>query len=166
MRELYSRLSNKKYLIVLDNVVHEDEWYSDLYVPSTDSYTTDSTISSIRLSHGLPKEGGGAVIVTSRPEDVAINMVGEQNLLRLQPSFDEEEIWSIFMDSVRRKEFVTSDHHPTLSRMKDEIVDRCDGLPLAARTLAEIISIQLGKEGYVVSFSKLNLEILGLSLVF
>ncbi|XP_059653309.1 disease resistance RPP13-like protein 4 [Cornus florida] len=120
-----TELLGKKYLIVLDNVCTE-------YIS--------------RFTHGLPKGVGGAIIVTSRFEDVAISMVGEKNLLRLEPTFDAEALWSTFIDSIRRKRYVTKDHHQAFLRMKDEIIYRCEGLPLAAKTLAEVISTQLGKK--------------------
>ncbi|KAA8525211.1 hypothetical protein F0562_006925 [Nyssa sinensis] len=97
------------------------------------------------LSHSLPKGSGGAIIVTSRLEEVASRMVGEQNLVRLQPTLDAKACWSIFMDSIRRKEYLTCDNVSAIEKMKDDIVDTCDGLPLAAITLAEIISIRMGK---------------------
>ncbi|XP_059653310.1 disease resistance RPP13-like protein 4 [Cornus florida] len=72
LQDLDAKLFGRKYLIVLDNVCTED-------------------IS--RFTHGLPKGVGGAIIVTSRFDDVAINMVGEKNLLRLEPIFDAEALW-------------------------------------------------------------------------
>ncbi|XP_059653308.1 putative disease resistance protein RGA1 isoform X2 [Cornus florida] len=146
LTELHNLLLGKKYLIVLDNVCHLNEWYSDLTSNQNNNGTTATDLS--RFSHGLAKGVGGAIIVTSRFEEVAISMVGEKNLLRLEPTFDAEALWLTFMDSIRRKKYLTSYHHQVLSRMKDEIIYRCEGLPLAAKTLAEVISIQLAKKEY------------------
>ncbi|XP_059623488.1 putative disease resistance protein RGA1 isoform X2 [Cornus florida] len=141
LKELHDQLCSHKYLIVLDNVWHiNHDLSSNLNMDDTECFS--------HLFRSLPKGGDGAIIVTSRMEEVAISMVGEQNLLKLQPTFNAEAVWSIFMDSVQRKRVLDSYHHQRLLGMKDEIIYRCDGLPLAARVLAEIISTQIGKEEY------------------
>ncbi|XP_059651335.1 putative disease resistance protein RGA1 [Cornus florida] len=151
LRKLNAQLSSRKYLIVLDHVWHQDEWYSDL--SSDPKYMDGAATCFTRLTHGLPKGGGGAIIVTSRLDEVATSMVGEHKpghtlLIRLEPSiFNEEALGSTFMDSILRKKFEGSDHYQTVLRMKKEIVDRCDGLPAAAKTLAEVIYIQAGQNG-------------------
>ncbi|KAA8531091.1 hypothetical protein F0562_005800 [Nyssa sinensis] len=138
--QLRGRLLRKRFLIVLDGVWRINDWYSNLGCV----WETDSESNYSSLSHGLPKGSGGAILVTSRLEEVARSMVGEQNLYRIPPLSDGESIWSIFMDSVEKTQLI-SIQHPTLLRMKDEIVDNCDGLPLAAKTLGEIISRQIHK---------------------
>uniref|UniRef100_A0A5B7AHS5 NB-ARC domain-containing protein n=1 Tax=Davidia involucrata TaxID=16924 RepID=A0A5B7AHS5_DAVIN len=141
LRALHQNLLNRRYLIVLDGMWHVSDWCAHL----------NSTIQmdgAHNLGQGLPKGSGGAIIVTTRFEEVGRHMVGEHNLVRLQPTLDAESCWSIFMDSIGRKEYLTSDHISTMKRMKGEIVDNCDGLPLAARTLAEVISIRIGKEEF------------------
>ncbi|KAA8525206.1 hypothetical protein F0562_006930 [Nyssa sinensis] len=106
----------------------------------------DHASNSSNLSHGLPKGSGGAIIVTSRLKKVAHGMVGEHNLVQLYPTLDEESCWSIFMDSVGRKSRMFTENIGAMKRMKEEIVDNCGGLPLAAMTLAEVISIQMSNE--------------------
>ncbi|XP_057980638.1 uncharacterized protein LOC131166265 isoform X5 [Malania oleifera] len=97
------------------------------------------------LSSGLPKGGGGAIIVNSRLEEVASGMVGEHRLHHVQPILDEESCWSIIMDSIEKLDLIGLDD-PVLLNMKDEIVDKCSGLPLAAKILGKIISARIEKD--------------------
>ncbi|KAA8525210.1 hypothetical protein F0562_006926 [Nyssa sinensis] len=145
LRALYDNLRDKRYLIVLDNVWHESNWYANL----NSLLQMDDASNSSNLSHGLPKGSRGAIIVTSRLKKVAHGMVGEHNLVQLHPTLDEESCWSIFMDSVRRKsDMLSYENIGAMKRMKEEIVDNCGGLPLATMTLAEFISIQMAKRKY------------------
>lgn len=121
-------LSAKRYLIVMDDVWHISEFYSDLGSAVQD-----------RLSYGLPKCSGGAVIVTTRIPEVAEVMVGRNNLITVKP-MDTESCWRIFMDTIKdNKEVLNMSTHETLVKIKNEIKDQCYGLPLAAKELAGII---------------------------
>ncbi|PRQ59693.1 putative diacylglycerol kinase, catalytic domain, cullin [Rosa chinensis] len=121
-------LSGKGYLIVLDDVWHISEFYSDLGCTFQD-----------RLSYGLPKGSGGAVIVTTRIPEVAEHMVGRNNLITVEP-LDTESCWRIFMETIKdNKEVLNISTHETLDKIKNEIKDQCYGLPLAAKELAGII---------------------------
>ncbi|KAA8531350.1 hypothetical protein F0562_006059 [Nyssa sinensis] len=145
LHALYDNLRDRRYLIVLDNVWHESNWYANL----NSLLQMDGASNSSNLSHGLPKGSGGAIIVTSRLKKVAHGMVGEHNLVQLHPTMDEESCWSIFIDSVRRKKkYLISENIRAMKRMKEEIVDNCGGLPLAVMTLAEVISIQMAKKEF------------------
>ncbi|PQQ02156.1 uncharacterized protein Pyn_14428 [Prunus yedoensis var. nudiflora] len=114
-------LSGKRYLIVLDDVCHQHITIEE------------------RLWHGLPKCGGGAVIVTSRSAEVANKLVKQNNLVIVEP-LDKEKCWLIFLETINEKDFSSIAHRETLKRIEDEIKDQCHGLPLAAKTLAEIIA--------------------------
>ncbi|KAA8525213.1 hypothetical protein F0562_006923 [Nyssa sinensis] len=142
LHALYDNLRDRRYLIVLDNVWHESNWYANL----NSLLQMDGAGNSSNLSNGLPKGSGGAIIVTSRLKKVAHGMVGEHNLVQLHPTLDEESCWSIFMDSIRRKSYIFSRNIGAMKRMKEEIVDNCGGLPLAAMILAEVISLQMAKK--------------------
>ncbi|KAG1347199.1 putative Disease resistance RPP13-like protein 4 [Cocos nucifera] len=133
MFALHLQLMGKRYLIVFDDVWSNDEWYENL-----DSGLPRDGEWADRLAFGLPKGSGGGVIVTSRLEEVAVKMVGEENLYHLQPLTDRESCWAIFMDSLT-KDGRMSDH-PTITGMKKEILDNCSGLPLAAKTVGEILN--------------------------
>ncbi|PQQ02896.1 hypothetical protein Pyn_40002 [Prunus yedoensis var. nudiflora] len=100
-----------------------------------------------RLSHGLPKGSGGVVIVTSRIPEVVDAMVvpaegSDQHynslIIPLEP-LDRQNCWDIFKYTVFGyiPDFEYQQH---LEKVESEIKDLCCGLPLAARTLAEIMS--------------------------
>ncbi|CAB4304399.1 unnamed protein product [Prunus armeniaca] len=148
LERLNQHLSDKRYLIVLDDVWHMNDFYSDLghreqllEVQEGDKKVGD------RLSHGLPKGSGGAVIVTSRIPEVVEAMVvpaegSDQRynslVIPLQ-RLDRQSCWDIFKYTVfgYLPDFEYQQH---LEKFESEIKDLCYGLPLAARTLAEIMS--------------------------
>ena len=143
LHALHLELVGKRYLIVFDDARDTDTFYEEL----NSSLTRDGNWDS--LAYGLPKGCGGAVIVTSRNEEFAENMVGEENLRCLLPRTDPESFWLIFKDAVEqgtdekeRKQFNPSNAQD----LKKQILQKCDGLPLAAKMLGEIMREQLQNE--------------------
>ncbi|KAF5181063.1 Disease resistance rpp13-like protein [Thalictrum thalictroides] len=136
---LNKHLSGKKYLIVFDNVWHINSWYEQLgnWQLQIDEECDD------RLDYGLPKGYGGGIIVTGRLQQVVQKMVGKDNLFQL-PVLDSDSCWKIFMAAVNQS-IITPEVHPTITKMKHEIEDKCYGLPLAAKTLGEIISDKIAQ---------------------
>ncbi|KAL2530651.1 NB-ARC domain-containing protein [Forsythia ovata] len=141
----------RKCLIVLDGVRHKIEGL-------------DTFIQGI-----LDGPVNGSVIVTStHVEAKKILLPVEKNsyLHPIEP-LREEDCWRIFEDSIKRKnfgryypiergKFITFDgealsqrNTEILSNMKNEILNRCNGLPLAVKILAEIIPLQLWKKDYI-----------------
>ncbi|XP_061987902.1 putative disease resistance protein RGA3 [Rosa rugosa] len=112
LERLKQLLSGKRYLIVLDDVCHQHINIME------------------RLVSGLPKESGGAVIVTSRLKEVAQKNIGEQQYLI--PVEAQEDICSKIIE-----ETIQSDEG--LPMTKKEMKDQCHGLPLVAETLAHFI---------------------------
>ncbi|KAL7203315.1 hypothetical protein ACSBR2_016584 [Camellia fascicularis] len=161
LHKLHSRLDKNKYLIVLDNVWHASDWYFDL--DSNSKLQMEGNENYTHLSHGLPRRSGGAIIVTSRLKEVASKMVGKRNLYPLEPTLDTDSCWSIVLDSIEKK---ISDHSPKekisdhwiLEKIKDDMVDRCGGLPLAAKTLADIISDQILRDPRPIEMFRLVLD--------
>ncbi|KAI3457626.1 hypothetical protein Pfo_014289 [Paulownia fortunei] len=106
---------------------------------------------------GLVLRRGGEIIVISRLEGVVKGILSDQGnfyLHRMEP-VSPDNCWRIFEDSIGRKLLTTSDGEPmslektqVFSEMKDEIMEQCDGLPLAAKALAEVISFGLGKKDF------------------
>ncbi|PQQ00305.1 hypothetical protein Pyn_16485 [Prunus yedoensis var. nudiflora] len=139
LERLNQHLSGKSYLIVLDDVWHMNDFYSDLGLQVQEVGN--------RLSHGLPKGSGGAVIVTSRipevVEAVVVPVEGSDqhynSLIIPLETLDRERCWDIFKDTVFGyiPDFEYQQH---LEKVESEIKDLCYGLPSAARTLAEIMS--------------------------
>ncbi|GMP69254.1 hypothetical protein CsSME_00028580 [Camellia sinensis var. sinensis] len=126
LHNMYLYLFNKKYLIVLDN----------MWPASSDDLDFNKYVTP--LWNGFFRGSGSVIIVTSRLKEVASEMVGELNLYELEPILDKESCWHIILDSIRKKYL----YHQILRKMKDDMVDRCGGLPLATKTLAEIISTE------------------------
>ncbi|KAL8458029.1 hypothetical protein ACS0TY_035779 [Phlomoides rotata] len=119
----------KRYLIGLDDAWRMDEWFADLECrgyPTAESFT-----------HGLPKGSGGAVIVTSRGESVIRRMVGEEYVIR--PQLTDDNCWEIFSKAVLQQGKISPDD-PIIMEMEACITKNCEGLPLAAKTLANLIS--------------------------
>lgn len=107
-------LSNENYLIVFDDVW---PWHA--------KFLAEETISS----GGLPRNSGGAVIVTYRLKEVA-EEIGCKNVIHLQHP-ELEDCGKIFQRTLQ--------YDPeTWKRIKFEIECKIGDLPLAAKTLGEI----------------------------
>ncbi|KAL2468740.1 putative disease resistance RPP13-like protein 1 [Forsythia ovata] len=121
----------KKCLVVLDGVWHVIDGLNTLIQDIVDSPIN------------------GSIIITSRrPQVVKKLLPNEKSYLhRIQP-LSRDDCWSVFWHSIERKEFIYDNLREKILEMKDEILGRCDGLPLAVKTLAEIIAIQIGKEDF------------------
>ncbi|KAL6312088.1 hypothetical protein AAG906_015484 [Vitis piasezkii] len=112
--KLKERLSRKKFLLVLDDVWNEDYNIWDLL----------RTPFSVGLN-------GSKIIVTTRIKKVAAVMHSAPIHHLGQLSF--EDCWSLF--AKHAFENGDSSSHPKLEEIGKEIVKKCDGLPLAAKTL-------------------------------
>ncbi|KAJ9687337.1 hypothetical protein PVL29_016001 [Vitis rotundifolia] len=112
--KLKERLSRKKFFLVLDDVWNEN--YNNW-----DRLQTPFTV-------GLP---GSKIIVTTRSDKVASVMRSVRIHHLGQLSFDD--CWSLF--AKHAFENGDSSLHPELQEIGKEIVKKCKGLPLAAKTL-------------------------------
>ncbi|XXG50768.1 hypothetical protein AAC387_Pa02g4703 [Persea americana] len=116
-RRLQEKLGCKKFLLVLDDMWNEDplEWE--------------------RLKGYLRGAQGSKIIVTTRSEKVALIMgtLPLQQLARLS----EDDCWSLFKKRAFAPE--DEDRHPNLITLGKEIVKKCGGLPLAAKTLGSLM---------------------------
>ncbi|CAL5330700.1 unnamed protein product [Camellia sinensis] len=116
--QLKQNLVGKKILIVLDDVW--DKKYNDWKVLKSP------------FNDGAP---GSKIIVTTRDGDVASSMGTVQNhLLR---DLSEHDCWSVFAQHAFGNR--SMDANPNLERIGREIVGKCKGLPLAARTLGDLL---------------------------
>ncbi|PSS12022.1 Disease resistance RPP13-like protein [Actinidia chinensis var. chinensis] len=119
--QLKRTLAGKKFLIVLDDVwdIKYDEW----------------NILKSPFSDGAP---GCKVIVTTRNTEVA-SMMGTVQYHALE-CLPHTECWSIFAQHAFQNKSV--DTNPNLELIGQEIVKKCGGLPLAARTLGGLLQCQ------------------------
>ncbi|RVW66942.1 putative disease resistance protein RGA1 [Vitis vinifera] len=140
LENLGKALKGKRYLMVLDGIwdinIH---WYFKL----------KDKLKSVR--------GDGHVIITSRLPHKARMMVGPHNLYHIQrPLNSMEDMWQ-FEDILGRLERYKL-------KLKDEVIEQCDGLPLAMHTLAPVIDDQIlgGSiyfwKRYVTALVLVNLE--------
>lgn len=128
----------KRYLIVLDDAWDTDLWFQML--GSCFKCEDDKSDWEKRLAYALPKESGGAVIFTTRSEEVGNIMTGRDNLHFLHPFSDPEICWKIFTDEVNRNEI---DEIERLNEKKSELTKKCNGLPLAARVMGQFFAERL-----------------------
>ncbi|GMJ06016.1 hypothetical protein HRI_004270800 [Hibiscus trionum] len=125
---LHLRLKGKKFLLVLDDVKEEDEYYEKL-------------ASCIRDGHGFPKGYGGAVILNGRHEEAIKKIVGERKVHRVELLSGQDDCWKIYQtlalgeDGIHMYGRVEVD--PS-EQVKEELKKKCGGLPLAARIMGEL----------------------------
>ncbi|KAF5952541.1 hypothetical protein HYC85_010485 [Camellia sinensis] len=129
------QLLGKRYLIILDDVWCKDDHDMEFY-----SLLDRDENCCKKLAYGLPKGCGGTVIVTSRAEELAKKIVGEDKLHRLLPILDPESCWKIFKDSAEEGDIKLS---IGLENLKVKIIEKCYGLPLLAKMMGKIASENL-----------------------
>ncbi|MCE3049647.1 hypothetical protein HAX54_045462 [Datura stramonium] len=123
LKRIHEALSNKKYLIVMDDVWSiDDGWWK-------------------RISEGLPKRENqsSCIIITSRNEDVVKRMGVEEEQIHRPKLLSEEEGWLLFC----KVAFVSSKgkcKDPGLERVGKDILTKCGGLPLAIKTIGGLLS--------------------------
>ncbi|TYJ36645.1 hypothetical protein E1A91_A05G321300v1 [Gossypium mustelinum] len=120
--ELKEQLSGKKYLVILDDVWNEN-------------YAVWEQL-SIPFKFGAQNS---KIIVTTRNESVA-------SIMKTVPSYplqtlSNDDCWKLFA----KHAFVgtNSRMHPDLMAIGEAIVKRCNGLPLAAKTLGGLLRCKL-----------------------
>lgn len=133
---LYLQLVGKRYLIVFDDARVTDSWYEQLNSELTGDGKWDQ-----KFAYGLPKGCGGTVIVSTRNEEAAKDMVGEKNLYHLLPLSDPKSCWAIFKDSVEKDGVKFNPSN--VEDLKMEVKKKCAGIPLAAKMMGEIMHKQI-----------------------
>nr|XP_011470648.1 PREDICTED: putative disease resistance RPP13-like protein 1 [Fragaria vesca subsp. vesca] len=116
LEKLSKELAGKKFLIVLDDVWH------------TCSYGQWTTLqASFRVG-----AAGSKIIVTTRDANVA-NMMGDSSPYNLNP-MSEDDCWELFQHHAQLK-----NRPEVVEFLKEKIVQKCNGLPLVARTLGGLL---------------------------
>ncbi|XP_057991162.1 putative disease resistance protein RGA4 isoform X2 [Hevea brasiliensis] len=115
--QLREQLAAKKFLIVLDDVWNKN-------------YNQWDTLRS-SLMCGAP---GSIVIVTTRDEDIARMMktIQYHNL----NCISDEDCWKLFLDHAFDSGSVAD---PKVEVIREKVINKCGGLPLAARTLGGLL---------------------------
>ncbi|KAL0010296.1 hypothetical protein SO802_005404 [Lithocarpus litseifolius] len=118
--EIRDLIKDKKFLLVLDDV-----W--------TENFIDDWEPLSLALKNGAQ---GSSILVTTRNERVA-SMVHSDPTISLD-ALSEEDCWLIFskIAFVDKKEY----QREQLTNLGRELVKRCKGLPLAAKTLGSLMN--------------------------
>ncbi|KAM1456278.1 hypothetical protein ACFX13_005413 [Malus domestica] len=126
LRKLINVLSGKSYLIVLDDVwpyKNKSDWLKD-------------------LCSKLPTSGGksSCIIITTRNKDVAQTMVLRNTQIHYHKRLGKEDSWDLFSEHAFGGTIngeCPGDHYKDVSV---PILDKCDGLPLAIKTLGGLLS--------------------------
>uniref|UniRef100_A0A5B6Z1B4 Putative disease resistance RPP13-like protein 1 n=1 Tax=Davidia involucrata TaxID=16924 RepID=A0A5B6Z1B4_DAVIN len=119
--KLNETLSGKKFLLVLDDVwnkIYDHEWH-------------------LLRSPFRAGAHGSKIIVTTREDEVALQMGGSINQSHHLDKLSNDDCWSIFAQYAFQNRSISE--HPNLESIGKEIVNKCGGLPLAARTLGGLL---------------------------
>jgi disease resistance protein RPM1 len=110
-------LQQKRYLIVLDDVWHIDDWEA--------------------VKNAFPYNSGSRVMLTTRNSEIASASCKEfhGHVHPLNP-LSPEESWTLFC----RKTFGDNSCPPALKTLTDSILARCEGLPLAIVAISGVLA--------------------------
>ncbi|CAL5382912.1 unnamed protein product [Camellia sinensis] len=126
--ELQKALAGRKFLIILDDVWNEDyNAWNVLKKPFNDGAQ------------------GSKVVVTTRNRDIATMMATVE--LHNVKILSDEDCWSLFAQHAFANTSI--DANPNLVSIGKKIVEKCKGLPLAARTLGGLLRNKVRDEEWV-----------------
>jgi len=116
-RRLKEKFTGKKFLLVLDDVWNErqSKW-EDVQKP---------------LIFGGQ---GSRILVTTRSEKVAVTMRSEKHLLQV---LREDYCWDLFAKHAFQSD--NTQPHPEFIEIGKKIVEKCNGLPLALKTMGSLL---------------------------
>ncbi|OVA06858.1 Disease resistance protein [Macleaya cordata] len=136
LQKVRRALMGKSYLIVMDDVWSiENGWWTQIFV-------------------GLPKEGENnynqsqgqknicnrrSIIITTRNEQVAESMGVTKGRIYRPKTLNQKDSWSLF----HKVAFLTGtgiSQDPEFISLGKDIVEKCDGLPLAIKTIGGLLS--------------------------
>ncbi|CAN8325970.1 unnamed protein product [Cochlearia groenlandica] len=143
--KIYRALEKRQFLLLLDDVWEEID--------------LDKT--------GIPRPDGQhkrKVMFTTRSTALCNNM-GAECKLRVE-FLGKQHAWELFCDKVGRKDFLES---PSIRKLAETIVSKCDGLPLALITLGGAMAHRETEEEWIHASEALNrnpAEMKGMNYVF
>eukprot|EP00257_Ricinus_communis_P025158 XP_025012572.1 putative disease resistance protein RGA3 [Ricinus communis] len=137
MQHIRKLLKGKRLLLILDDVWEDG--------PSKWEQMRDSFMSASL---------GSSILVTTRDESVAMNMGCTGDRLFKLGNLFLEECWSIFSEIAFFEK--NNDERVQLEAIGREIVKKCDGLPLAAKTLGNLLRFKDSRQEWQ---SVLNSEV-------
>nr|XP_025635453.1 putative disease resistance RPP13-like protein 1 [Arachis hypogaea] len=116
----WNALAGKNFLVVLDDV-----W-------SSNREAWESFLSPFECG-----SEDGKILVTTRLDPVASMMKTKYNKAHSLSLLDDEQCWSVFAS--RAWDLAESRGHSALEKIGRKIVEKCNGLPLAAQTLGRLL---------------------------
>ncbi|KAG5099293.1 hypothetical protein JHK82_044345 [Glycine max] len=126
--ELKQRLMGKKFLLVLDDVWNENYWsWEALQIP---------------FIYG---SSGSRILITTRSEKVA-SVMNSSQILHLKP-LEKEDCWKLFVNLAFHDKDASK--YPNLVSVGSKIVNKCGGLPLAIRTVGNILRAKFSQHEWV-----------------
>ena len=119
-RKLSKSLAGKRFLLVLDDVwnIKSYEQWNQLRAPFKSG------------------KGGSKIVVTTRDTNVASLMRADNYHHFLRP-LSHDDCWSVFVEHAFESKNV--DEHPNLKSIGEKIVQKCSGLPLAAKMVGGLL---------------------------
>ncbi|XP_048231288.1 putative disease resistance protein RGA1 [Ricinus communis] len=126
--KLWTLLHKRRFLIVLDEVWNEDQDEGDKLEPL--------------FRGGM---GGSKVIITIRSKKVAFFMSSPSCPYYLE-GLAEEDCWKLFEHRAFQQ---GEEHYQNLLPIGKEIIKKCGGLPLAAKTLGSLMRFKRGEKEWL-----------------
>ncbi|GKB07737.1 disease resistance protein, partial [Tanacetum coccineum] len=124
-KHLESKLRGKKYFIIMD----------DIWIENNEMEKWDELCKA--LSCGAK---GSTVMVTTRKKDTAQLMAKIPELQRNVEKLSKEESWSLFEKLAFPGRLEGENVSSELELVGKEIVEKCNGLPLAVKTMGSLMS--------------------------
>ncbi|XP_059632251.1 probable disease resistance protein RXW24L [Cornus florida] len=141
-RELHQVLSEKKCLIVLDDIWEKGDW--DI----------------LKSAFPIGKRSCSKILLTTRNKELALH-VNPHGLLHEPPLLTEGEAWELLQKKALRRAHGSSDNRPLkkIEELGIKMVRHCGGLPLAVVVLGGILVIKHTEEEWEKVHRNINSHI-------
>ncbi|XP_058784899.1 putative disease resistance RPP13-like protein 1 [Vicia villosa] len=121
-------LTGKKYLLVLDDICNGNaDYWEQLLLP---------------FNHG---SFGSKIIVTTRDKEVAY-VLNSTKIFDLQ-QLDKRDCWSLFVTHAFHGK--NTSEYPSLESIGKKIVNKCGGLPLAVKTMGQLLRKKFSQHEWI-----------------